>query len=462
MKIQLKRQWESYSPLFSSILKLGWPVILAQMGQISVGIVDNMIIGQLGRTPLAAASFTNTIFNVVLLFGMGFTFILTPKIGEAIGLNSPKKAVEAFKNSFVSNVLICIALLAILVGLNIGMPYMGQPTAIISDSQNYLWLLALSLIPQIIFLTYKQFFEGIGDTKTGMKITLLGNIVNIIGDFIFVFGLFGAPKMGLLGAGVGTLLARIFMAFAAYWVFTYRKLYAKYAALLSEVKVYKSELISFFKNGIPMAFQMLMESSAFSVSTLMMGWVSEVGLAAHQVALSLSTLGYMVYQGIGSATGILVSQEFGQRNFKEVNRITNASLIIIVSMSIGAVVFFLTGRSWMPYLFTQDEEVIHFVRIFIFWLATYQTFDAIEIVYAGALRGLHDFKVPMWLIFSSYFIIAIPFSYFCAFHWGQGEAGIWMGFPLGLGIICLFFVKRFKDRLSFVEKYHIQQSKKIS
>lgn len=459
--MQLKRQWESYSPLFSTILKLGWPVILAQVGQISVGLVDNMIIGQLGRTPLAAASFTNTIFNIVLLFGMGFTFILTPKIGEAIGLGDEEKATSSFKNSLAANGILSLLLLGVLVALYIGMPYMGQPEAIIPSSQAYLIILMLSLIPQMVFLTFKQLFEGIGDTKIGMKITLGGNIVNVIGDFIFVFGLLGAPKLGLIGAGIGTLLARIFMAVGAIYVFKKNKEYKLFSTLYQKVEYTFSEIKLFFTNGIPMAFQMLMESAAFSISTIMMGWISEVGLAAHQVAISLSTLGYMVYQGIGSATGILVSQNYGKRDFKEVKRVTYASLVIVIAMSFGTVIFFITGRSWMPYLFTQDEEVIKFAQLFMIWLASYQTVDAIEIVYAGSLRGLHDFKVPMWLIFSSYFIISIPFSYMCAFHWGQGEAGIWMGFPLGLSIICIFFVKRFKSRLSKVEKQHIPFERKV-
>lgn len=460
--MQLKRQWKEYNPLISTILKLGWPVILAQVGQISVGLVDNMIIGQLGRTPLAAASFTNTIFNIVLLFGMGFTFILTPKIGEAIGLGSNKKATQSFKNSLAANGILSLLLLAALIALYFWMPFMGQPSAIISASQSYLVILTISLFPQMIFLTFKQLFEGIGDTKIGMKITLIGNIVNIIGDFIFVFGLFGFPEMGLIGAGIGTLLARIFMAVGAAYVFKKHKQYQIFSTLFQKVKYSLEEIKLFFTNGIPMAFQMLMESAAFSISTIMMGWISEVGLAAHQIGISLSTLGYMVYQGIGSATGILVSQNYGKKDFKEVKKVTYASLFIVIMMSIGTVVFFLTGRSWMPYLFTQDEEVIKFAQVFMVWLATYQTVDAIEIVYAGALRGLHDFKVPMWLIFSSYFIISIPFSYMCAFHWGQNEAGIWMGFPLGLSIICIFFVKRFKSRLLKIEQEQIPFGRKIS
>ncbi|NME71474.1 MATE family efflux transporter [Flammeovirga aprica] len=460
--MQLKRHWKEYNPLFSTILKLGWPVILAQVGQISVGLVDNMIIGQLGRTPLAAASFSNTIFNLVLLFGMGFTFILTPKIGEAIGLNNYKKATSALKNSFMANGILSLLLLMLLVVLYFYMPYMGQPETIIASSQAYLIILMVSLIPQMIFLTFKQLFEGIGDTKMGMKITLVGNVVNIVGDFVFVFGLLGAPEMGLIGAGVGTLLARLAMAGGAIYVFSTYKKFEVFSSLFNKVQFTVKEVKEFFTNGIPMAFQLLMESAAFSISTIMMGWISEVGLAAHQVAISLSTLGFMVYQGIGAATGILVSQSFGKRDFTEVKKVTYASLIIVTLMSFGAVVFFLTGRSWMPHLFTDDQEVIQFAQLFIVWLASYQTFDAIEIVYAGACRGLHDFKVPMWFIFSSYFVIAIPFSYMCAFHWGQGEAGIWMGFPLGLGIICLIFVKRFSYRLRKVEEEHIPFERKIS
>ncbi|NLR91768.1 MATE family efflux transporter [Flammeovirga agarivorans] len=459
--MQLKRQWEDYSPLFSKILKLGWPVILAQVGQISVGIVDNMIIGQLGRTPLAAASFTNTIFGIVLLFGMGFTFILTPKIGEALGSKDLLRAVSSFKNSLVSNLIISIFLVLILVGLYFGMPHMGQPDGIIESSQAYLVILIISFIPFMVFLTFKQLFEGMGDTKSGMYITLIGNIVNIVGDFIFVFGLLGMPKMGLLGAGVGTLLARIVMGIAAVYVFKKRKAYQPFVELYQDAVIKAKEIKEFFQNGIPTAFQLLLESSAFSISTIMMGWISEVGLAAHQVAISLSTLGFMVYQGIGAATGILVSQSFGERDFKQVNKITNASLVIIIAMSLGAVVFFITGRSWLPNLFTQDPEIIAFVQVFLIWLASYQTADAIEIVYSGALRGLHDFKVPMWLIFISYFILAIPFSYMCAFHWGQGEAGIWMGFPLGLSIICLFFVARYKNRLKTVQTRHVSAYSKV-
>ncbi|GJM63344.1 MATE family efflux transporter [Persicobacter diffluens] len=435
---------KAYSSHISNLLKLGWPVIMAQLGQITVGLVDNMMIGQLGTSPLAAASFTNTVFNSVLIFGMGFTFTLTPQVGEALGKNAPNRAVESLKNSLLTNMGMGLLLFALLVMLNLNMDQFGQPAGIIEASRQYLAILTLSFIPQMIFLTFKQFFEGVGDTKSGMRITLWGNVVNIVGNFIFINGWFGMPAMGLLGAGVGTLISRIFMASLAAWKFGRSNSYGAYASLFPKVSLSMSRIKFFWWNGWPLALQMLTEASAFGVAAIMMGWISEVGLAAHQVAISISTLGFMVYQGIGAAAGIEISKYYGKEDLPNMKRSAYAALMIILVMSTGMVLFFLLGRYWLADLFTDDQEVILLVNVFLFWLAAFQIPDGIQIVYAGVLRGVQDFKFPLWLTFSAYFIISLPFSYWAAFHGGFGEVGIWMGFPLGLSISSTLFLIRFE------------------
>ncbi len=429
---------------YRETLRLGLPVILAQLGQITVGLADNMMIGHIGGIELAAASFANTLFAVMLLFAMGFAMSLTPMAGEAYGKKDYNKIASFLKNGFTANMSITIIFLIAVTLCYYIMPFMGQPASIIPMSQSYFLILGLSVPPLMFFLTGKQIAEGMANTKVAMYITLIANIVNIIGNYLFINGKLGVPYMGLNGAGIGTLLSRVFMAIAMIFVFYKYKKFRKVSTLLTKTTHCLVTIKQIFKIGLPLGLQIVSESAAFIVATIMMGWLGEKGLAAHQIAFCLSTLGYMIYQGIGVSTTIRVSNILGKQTYCELPIASKASSRITVLLVIIISSFFFLFRHQLPYLFTDDPEIATLTTQFILWLIAYQLFDALQIVYSGVLKGLSDVKIPGIMVFICYFMIAIPISYFAAFKWGWDEIGIWMGFPVGLGACALLFYFRLR------------------
>lgn len=429
---------------YKKTLALSLPVIIAQAGQITVGLADNMMIGHLGCTELAAASFTNTLFQLIVIFGMGFSFSLTPLVGLQMASKNYSKMGEWLKNGLRANLSLGLLLVLILSLLAYLIPFMNQPDSIIQASRQYMLILILSVLPMQMFYAFKQFFEGIGNTKISMIIMLLANIINIIGNYIFMYGKLGCPEMGLLGAAVGTVISRLFMLFAAYFCFV------KFSAFSKYYKAFKQEVSSFvevkklYAMGMPMGGHMVMEASAFGLCTIMMGWINEVSLAAHQIALSLSTLGFMVYQGIGAATTIRVSHLIGEENIQKIKSIKTVSIQITFVYCLFITFIFIAGRDLLPQLFTSNKDVIKLASSMLVLCAIFQISDGAQIIIAGVLRGFSDVKMPALITFIAYFLIALPISYISAFVFNTGAIGMWYGFPIGLSAAYLMFYFRYK------------------
>ncbi|MEA3505238.1 MAG: MATE family efflux transporter [Bacteroidota bacterium] len=440
----VKKFWKQRSSEYKKTLSLSVPVIIAQAGQITVGLIDNVMIGQLGTIPFAAASFTNTLFTLILIFGMGFSFALTPLIGKSRGEKDSKAVANWIKNGLLANLVMGIILALILCGLYIAMPYMGQPNSVIDMSQNYLSILIISVIPMMLFYAYKQIAEGIGDTRTAMKIMLWANLVNTAGNYIFIFGKFGAPEMGLIGAGIGTLLARIFMAVAFIVLFAKNQKFKTLSNLLRKSIFSWNKFKQVTQLGIPLGAQIVIEASAFGLCAIMMGWLNEKGMAAHQIAISLSTLGFMIYQGLGSGTTIRVSHYKGENDKEGIKRATKTGMHLMYVYCIFSILLFIGGRNSLPLLFTHDTLVIKLAAQMLIVCAAFQLYDGIQIILVGTLRGLADARVPLIITFISYFLISIPFSYCSAFMWGFNEVGIWFGFPVGLIVSSSLFQMRYK------------------
>lgn len=441
----MKRFWRLYRPHYRSTLALGLPVMVSQLGQISVAVIDVMMIGQLGATPLAAAAFATMLVSLPLYFGMGFALSITPLTGKALGAGDYREIGILWKNGVVTYISVGILLLLISVGLYGAMSFMNQPDSIIPLAKPFFLLIALSMFPVMIFMLGKQVLEGLGDTRTAMLITLAANLINIVGNYLLIHGKLGLPALGVSGAGVSTLTARIFMA-VAIMVVALRKPLLRKALLLAEgVRVAIEQVKRIYRLGVPMGMQVFSEASAFIFAGLMMGWLGEVGLAAHQVVISLSGVGFMLYQAIGMSTTIRVSQLSAAGSPDVVRRASLASAQITGAMVIVISGLFLTFYRQIPYLFTQDEAVATVASQLLIVFVIFQVFDAGQILFSGVLRGLADARIPSMLTFVSYYLISIPISYVAAFKLGFGEVGIWMGFPIGLGICALLFFLRIRS-----------------
>jgi MATE family multidrug resistance protein len=370
--------------------------MLAQAGQVSVQLVDSIMIGHVGTTELAASSFANSIFIVGLVFGMGFTFGITPLVGKAVGENNFKRVGDLLQNYISLNTLVSIVLFIILYSLSYLMPLMGQVSEVANLAIPYYRILVVSMLPVIAFFTFKQFLEGLGKTKVVTIIIISGNIINIIVNYILIFGKLGFPELGLNGAGLSTLFSRVVMFILLVHWFRNSKYYVKYKLKYSIRKFKLREIIPLFWYSLPIGLQIIVEVIAFAAGGVMMGWLGEIALAAQQIALGISSFTFMIASGIGSATTIRISYQLGRSKFYELKMAGKASVhLAIVLMSLTAISF-LFLRNYLPILFTNDREVINLASKLLLFAAAFQIVDAIQLVSISALRGLSDIRFSLW------------------------------------------------------------------
>lgn len=442
----MKRYWRLHRGHYRATLRLGVPVVISQLGQITVGLADSIMIGRLGATELATAAFANTLFSLPLIFGMGFAMSLTPFTGRAWASKDYASIQTLWKNGLLANLLMAFALLLVAAGLYLAMPLMQQPVHLVAPAQSYFIILSASLLPLMVFFSGKQLLEGLSNTRIAMIITLLGNLLNILGNYLLIYGKAGFPELGLNGAGISTLLARLAMATVMLLLVVRHR--ALRQGIRARLYFSRKEVQRLYRLGLPMGLHLFSESSAFIVSGIMMGWLGETALAAHQIVMSLSTLGFMLYQGIGVSSTIRISQLSAHQQPLLLQAAARASVHIVLLMVLIISLFFLIFRVQLPFLFTPEAEVARLATELILILVIYQLFDALQIIFSGILRGLADARIPGLLTIFSYFGVAIPLSYLSAFHLDLGPAGIWLGFPVGLGVCALLFYFRIRKKLA--------------
>jgi MATE family multidrug resistance protein len=401
-----------------------------------------MMVGTVGTLELAAAAFANSVFVLGLVFAMGFTFGLTPLVGHAFAKGDQHKAASLLRNSFVLNVVLTIVLVIFLWITSYFFQYMGQPPEVVDLATNYYRILVISLLPFILFFTFKQFAEGLADTKIAMLITLFSNVVNIAFNYVLIFGKFGIPEMGLDGAGYATFIARATMPILFLWVFIKRKKFNVYWTKVFEIKTEWEKISELLKVGFPIATQIILEVAAFALSGIMMGWIGVIPLAAHNIALGLASVTFMVVTGIGSGTTIRVSHQYSSGDFKSMRKAAWASLHMVVAIMSMTAVLFAIFRFQLPWLYTTDEEVINVAAQLLIMAAIFQIFDGAQVVLLSILRGLADVQKAMFFAFIAYILINIPISYVLAFTFNLGPIGIWIGFVFGIGSASVMFYLR--------------------
>lgn len=440
-------KFTDYIPFYKRNLHLAFPIVLSQIGQVMVSLIDNMMVGHVGTTELAAASFANSVFMIGMVFGMGITFGATPLVGKAFGDNDYKTTVIWLKNGVFSHFIAGLLLTLIMFGVYLFLPLMGQPPEVLELAKPYYILLCFSYFPFVLFFSFKQFFEGIGNTKIAMLITLTANVVNIVINYVLIFGKFGFAEMGLNGAGIGTLVSRIIMPIMFVYFIARKSRFLEYFKSARLEQITKDRILQLFRIGIPIAFQLIVEVTAFGIGAVMMGWLGETSLAAHQVALGLASFTYMISLGVSQANTIRVSHQMGLRDYKSMISASMASThLVLVFMSLMALLF-VVGRNLLPYLFTTDVEVVEIAAGLLIVAAIFQLFDGLQVIMLSTLRGMADVTIPMFIAFLAYFLVGIPTSYIFAFVVDFGPQGIWFGYLVGLGTAGILFYLRFKQNL---------------
>jgi MATE family multidrug resistance protein len=440
----IKGRLDKYQPHYKPNLILALPVMLAQAGQMIVVLADNLMVGQLGTVPLAAASFANTVFVVGMVFGIGMVNGLTPLVGKAYGGGNKQLAASWFKQGLYAFQAAGFILTLMLWGVSYLMPHMGQPQAVVETALPYYRVLVVSMIPFILFFTFKQFAEGLGNTRIAMVITVSANVLNIFLNYLWIFGKLGFPALGLMGAGYATLTARMVMPLLFIWVYYQFEFFRFYRRHIGETKFSRSKSLHLMWLGLPIGGQHFVEVLSFSLGSIMMGWLGAAALAAHQIVLSLASFTFMVAQGIAAATTVKVSQFVGQGRPQALRATTFASLhLVLIFMGTGAILFVLFNKM-IPSLFIDSSEVILIASGLMIVAAAFQLFDGLQVTMLGALRGLEDVNLPFGMLLIAYFVLALPVGWLLAFYWNLGPKGIWFGYLIGLSSISMFLLLRFR------------------
>lgn len=427
------------------ILKIGLPIMLGQACVIILAFADNIMIGWHSVDELAASSFVNNILNLLIMTELGFAAGMTPIIGSHNGRGDVASVGLTLRNGLVVNGLIGLASVVLLAVVYALLGHFGQEPELLPLIRPYFVIVGISTLFSLGFNTLKQFTDGICRPVVSMVFLLLGNVVNIFGNWVLIYGKLGFPEMGLVGAGISTLFSRIliFAAFLLYILFS-RSL-RQYASAIKEAVLSLAEMKSIFTVGYPVAIQMALETSSFTFAAVMAGWLGVIELAAHQVVITISQLFFLMMQGLSFALSILVSNACGRGDYKGVREYAGKGYGMIVCISATLSVLLYIFRYQAAGLFTDSPEVSAMAVSLFFVLFAYQFGDGLQLCFANVLRGLQDVKPIMKVAFVSYYIIAIPVAYLLGFKTSLGLLGIWLGFPVGLTIAGVFFFLRYRS-----------------
>lgn len=430
-------------------MALAGPVVVSQLGHTLVHTADSVIVGHFaGTVPLAAVSLVNSVFNVVMVVGLGIAYGLTPLVAQENGRKNYTECAKLLNNSIIINIVAGIFLFAVLFfGSMAVIDYLNQDPEVVEEAKPYLFILSLSLIPLMIFSAFKQFTEGLGFTKQAMRITIWGNVLNIILAIIFVKGLFGIEPMGVRGVGYSTLIDRCLMA-VVMGVYLFRSsLFKRYLINFRFFQIDWSSGKKIVTIGAPVAMQFVFEIGAFAGAAILAGTIGATEQAAHQVAIQLASMTYMMASGVAAAATIKVGNSLGKQNFFRLKMYAISSYhIVLVFMFVTASLFVLFNQ-YLPWIFTSDIVVINIAAQLLMIAGLFQLFDGTQVVGLGILRGIGDVNAPTFFAFVAYWIIGLPVAYLLGIHLQVGIKGIWYGLTLGLIISSLLLYNRYRKKI---------------
>lgn len=426
---------------------MGLPIIIGQIGIILVSFADTIMVGQHGTDDLGAASFVNNMFNLAIIFATGFSYGLTPIVGKLFGSDKRREIGGTLKNALLANGAIALLLIAVMGVLYLNIGNLGQPEELLGLMRPYYLVLLITMPFITLFNAFKQFADGITDTKTSMWILLTGNVLNIVGNYILIFGKCGLPELGLLGAGISTLFSRMAMLAIFIYIFFRSKRYAQYAKGFMHGKVTGREQKELFGIGMPVALQMGMETASFSLATIMVGWLGTNALAAHQIMCTVGQLGFMMYYGMAAAVAVKVSNYNGTGDYPNIRRSADSGFHLILVMAVVASALIYLLRHSIGGIFTDSNDVSLLVAQLTVPFILYQFGDGLQCNFSNALRGIADVKPVILYAFIAYFVISLPAGYIFGFIFDWGLPGVWMSFPFGLTSAGVMFYLRFRSRV---------------
>ena len=443
-----------YTKEFSYNIRLALPIITGMLGHTIVSIVDNVMVGKLGPAELAAVSLGNSFVFIAMSLGIGFSTAITPLVAEADG----KKNIEEGRSAFHHGLYLCTILGVILFGIiYFSKPlisFMGQPEHVVTLAKPYLDIVAFSLIPLIMFQAYKQFADGMSETKYSMWATILGNITNVVLNYLFIYGIWIFPELGIVGAAVGTIASRFVMLGYMHYMMNKRKKFHPFFKGFSLQEIKREVNIKIIKLGTPSAMQMFFEVALFTGAIWLSGRLGTTSQAANQVALSLASFTFMFAMGLGVAAMIRVGNQKGLGDFHKLRLVAFSIFLLATILEIAFAIIFLVFHEQLPTIFvdlkdvanySENLEVVTIASQLLLVASIFQISDGLQVVVLGALRGLQDVKVPMYITFVAYWVIGFPISIYLGIFTSLGATGIWIGLLAGLTAAALFLFIRFNN-----------------
>ncbi|HTG66513.1 MAG TPA: MATE family efflux transporter [Flavobacterium sp.] len=443
-----------YTREFKENIKLAYPIILGMLGHTLVGIVDNVMVGKLGPTQLAAVSLGNSFIFIAMSLGIGFSTAITPLIAEADGENSLVKGRSVFHHGLVLCTILGLSLFGLIYLCKPIVNFMGQPKEVVEMAKPFIDIVAFSLIPLIIFQGYKQFADGKSETKYAMWANILCNVVHVFLNFMFIYGFWIFPAMGIVGAAIGTVVSRIIMLVFLHFILKSKAKFQPYFEGFSLKAIGKSMSMKIINLGLPSAMQMFFEVALFTGAIWLCGNIGTTSQAANQIALSLASMTFMFAMGLSVAGMVRVGNQKGIHDYRKLQVVARSIFLLAIIVEIIFALLFISFYKRLPGLFVNVEdlssikdttEVMLIASKLLVVAAIFQISDGIQVVVLGALRGLQDVKIPMYITFVAYWVIGFPISIYLGLYTELKAVGVWIGLLAGLTAAAVFLYIRFNN-----------------
>ena len=454
-------RFSTYKTQYKENLKLALPVVFTQLGQILVQFADNVMVGRYGgedALPLAAVSFGNSVFFLFFIAAIGITFGLTPLVGELFAQKQEKRLVELFQSGLRLYLAIGVVASLLLWLFVPALYFMGQPREVVDMAIPYYRYLMYSMPFTMLFFSSKQLLEGLGNTRAQMAATILCNGLNILLNWIFIYGKFGFREMGAEGAGLATFLARALLPLLMFGYMYYRSHYRIYFREFRLFGWSASDTKTLLKIGLPISAQVFLESSAFVFVGIMMGWFGTVAISANQITTTIANAAFNIVMAVGVASTIRISHSFGARNCNQIALAAKSSYHLAILWNTFAALLFILYRYEIAHLFTSNPEVIELTAQMMPFIALFQLSDGIQNVSVGVLRGLQDVKVIMPIAFVAYVVLNLPIGYLLGFTLGMGPVGLILSFTVGLTTAAILMILRIRQRMRTLHKAFAEET----
>ncbi|MGB0193940.1 MAG: MATE family efflux transporter [Schleiferiaceae bacterium] len=444
--------WTTYRTQYGVSLKLAYPVMVGQLGQILVSVADSIMVGKfLGTIPLAAISLAVSILIIPMVFAIGVAFGLTPLIAGADGKDDPAEAVKYFKNGLVLNSILGLVVYGVLAIFAQFAHLLGQDERVVSEAMPYLHIVGFSIVPMMAFFAFKQFAEGLSDTKAGMRVSLMANLLNILLNYPLITGWGPFPELGLAGAAVSTLGTRFLMVAGMAIYIRKHKKFATYWSHWRSTEITWRSIRDILAIGVPSGLQLVFEAGAFAMSGVIVGMIGPVQQAAHQIALNIASVSYMMVSGLGAAATIRVGNQLGKRDIPMLRLAGQSLFHLTLAMMVLTMMLLIGLRNFLPEFYSSDPEVLQYTAVLMIAAGIFQLPDGLQATTLGALRGVQDVNIPTIIAFVAYWVIAVPMCYYLGITEKMGPLGVWIGLTIGLVLASIALYWRFQHKVRRID-----------